>query len=49
MVRSLDDRGVFRRELGLDQGVSLVGIVGRLTEIKNHRLFLTAAARPCRC
>lgn len=37
-------RGRFRRELGLDGAeVALVGAVGRLTAIKNHRLFLQAA------
>ena len=44
MIRSRHDRGALRHELGLDPGVPLVGIVGRLTPIKNHRLFLTAAA-----
>jgi glycosyltransferase involved in cell wall biosynthesis len=34
----------FRDELGLSAGDILVGIVGRLTEIKNHELFLRAAA-----
>ena len=34
----------FREELGLGTGDILVGIVGRLTEIKNHELFLRAAA-----
>ena len=38
-------RGEFRREVALDDGTRLVGIVGRLFPIKNHRLFLTAAAR----
>jgi glycosyltransferase involved in cell wall biosynthesis len=33
-----------RREWGADEGDTLVGIVGRLTEVKNHRLFLEAAA-----
>lgn len=33
-----------RKELGADDDTTLVGIVGRLTEIKNHRLFLHAAA-----
>ena len=37
--------GEFRRELGLDPAHQLVGIVGRLFPIKNHRLFLEAAAR----
>jgi glycosyltransferase involved in cell wall biosynthesis len=34
----------FRDELGLSANDMLVGIVGRLTEIKNHELFLRAAA-----
>jgi glycosyltransferase involved in cell wall biosynthesis len=34
----------FREELGLRTDDFLVGIVGRLTEIKNHELFLRAAA-----
>jgi glycosyltransferase involved in cell wall biosynthesis len=34
----------FRDELGADESEILVGIVGRLTEIKNHDLFLQAAA-----
>jgi rhamnosyl/mannosyltransferase len=38
-------RGAFRRELGLDGAAPLVGIVGRVFPIKNHRLFLRAAAR----
>jgi len=37
-------RGRFRDELGADESDILVGIVGRLTEIKNHALFLRAAA-----
>ena len=32
-----------RRKLGIEAGVPLVGIVGRLVPIKNHRLFLEAA------
>jgi glycosyltransferase involved in cell wall biosynthesis len=34
----------FRDEFGLKTNDILVGIVGRLTEIKNHELFLRAAA-----
>jgi glycosyltransferase involved in cell wall biosynthesis len=34
----------FREEIGLKPADILVGIVGRLTEIKGHRLFLEAAA-----
>ena len=33
-----------RAEIGLKQGDILVGIVGRLTEVKNHQLFLEAVA-----
>lgn len=45
MGRLRDARGALRHEPGLDQRAPLVGIVGRVTGIKNHRLFLTAAAR----
>lgn len=39
------ERGqAFRAELGLTADDILVGIVGRLTDIKNHDLFLRAAA-----
>ncbi|HEV7903655.1 MAG TPA: glycosyltransferase [Pyrinomonadaceae bacterium] len=38
-------REAARRELGAEAEELLVGIVGRLTEIKNHKLFLEAAAR----
>jgi glycosyltransferase involved in cell wall biosynthesis len=34
----------FRQELGLNQDTFVVGIVGRLTEIKNHSLFFEAIA-----
>jgi glycosyltransferase involved in cell wall biosynthesis len=37
-------QGQFRNEFGLN-GAALVGIVGRIFPIKNHRLFLDAAAR----
>jgi glycosyltransferase involved in cell wall biosynthesis len=37
------ERGALRRELGLASARRLVGIVGRLTPVKNHRLFLDAA------
>jgi glycosyltransferase involved in cell wall biosynthesis len=39
-----DRRRQLRAELKLSEDELLVGIVGRLTEIKNHRLFLEAAA-----
>ncbi len=35
--------GTLRRELGIRQDAPLVGIVGRLAPIKNHRLFLEMA------
>ena len=38
-------RQIFRDELGVRPDDILVGIVGRLTEIKNHDLFLRAVAR----
>jgi glycosyltransferase involved in cell wall biosynthesis len=38
-------RQVFRQELGIANDVILVGIVGRLTEIKNHEFFLRSVAR----
>jgi glycosyltransferase involved in cell wall biosynthesis len=37
-------RGLVRAELGAGETDVLVGIVGRLTEVKNHRLFLETAA-----
>jgi glycosyltransferase involved in cell wall biosynthesis len=44
-VASAGARGDFRREIGLSDETPLVGIVGRIFPIKNHRLFLDAAAR----
>jgi glycosyltransferase involved in cell wall biosynthesis len=38
-------RAKFRDELGINDDAVLVGIVGRLTEIKNHELFLNGVAR----
>jgi glycosyltransferase involved in cell wall biosynthesis len=38
-------QGQFRNELGLGNDARLVAIVGRMFPIKNHRLFLDAAAR----
>jgi glycosyltransferase involved in cell wall biosynthesis len=35
----------FRNEFGVKDDELLVGIVGRLTEIKNHRLFIEAAQK----
>lgn len=39
-----DKRETLRRELGVDDETLLVGLVGRLTEIKNHEMFLRVAA-----
>jgi glycosyltransferase involved in cell wall biosynthesis len=36
-------RGQLRQELDISEGMALVGIVARLTAVKNHRLFLDAA------
>lgn len=38
-------RGVFRKEWGIEDDEIAVGIVGRLVPIKNHNLFLEAAAK----
>ena len=38
-----EKRGIFRRELNAQDDEILVGLVGRLTEIKNHSLFLKVA------
>jgi glycosyltransferase involved in cell wall biosynthesis len=47
-TRTFDDwaarRQLLRKEWGARDEDVLVGIVGRLTEVKNHRLFLEAAA-----
>jgi glycosyltransferase involved in cell wall biosynthesis len=47
-TRAYDDwaarRSTLRREWGAGDADVLVGIVGRLTEVKNHLLFLEAAA-----
>jgi glycosyltransferase involved in cell wall biosynthesis len=44
-LNSHAQKGEFRREMGLSQAHKLVGIVGRIFPIKNHPLFLDAAAR----
>ncbi|MBU1808066.1 MAG: glycosyltransferase family 4 protein [Candidatus Omnitrophica bacterium] len=38
------EKGSFRKRLGVSPDTLLVGIVGRLVPIKNHRMFLEAAA-----
>ncbi len=37
--------GLFKRELGLDDTTKLIGIVGRLVPVKNHRMFLDAVKK----
>jgi glycosyltransferase involved in cell wall biosynthesis len=37
--------GTLRRELSIDASTPLAAIVGRLTEVKNHAMFLEAAAQ----
>lgn len=37
-------RGALRRELGLAEGIHVVGIVGRLAPIKDHSFFLSVAS-----
>lgn len=36
-------RGVFKKKLGLPDNVLLIGIIGRLVPIKNHKMFFDAA------
>jgi glycosyltransferase involved in cell wall biosynthesis len=43
LVRGAERRGELRAELGLRPDQPLIGIIGRLVPIKNHRLFLVAA------
>lgn len=43
-LNARDHKGEFRRELSLGNEAKLVGIVGRIFPIKNHRLFLQSAA-----
>ena len=44
-IDNRNPRGVLHRELGLDSDCKLLGIVGRIAPIKNHRLFFDAMAR----
>jgi glycosyltransferase involved in cell wall biosynthesis len=41
-INSRTRRGVLHSELGLDSATRLIGIVGRIAPIKNHRLFFDA-------
>ena len=44
-VENMPQAGQLRRELGIPPETPLIGIVGRLVPVKNHRLFLEAAQR----
>jgi glycosyltransferase involved in cell wall biosynthesis len=44
VLRPRDGGRIFRKDAGCVGDERLVGIIGRLTAIKNHRLFLAAAA-----
>jgi len=43
--RATEKAGILRRELGLKPETYVIAIVGRITKIKNHSLFLRATAR----
>jgi glycosyltransferase involved in cell wall biosynthesis len=38
-------RGRLRREIGIDDSDTLVGVVGRLCEVKNHAMLIESAAK----
>lgn len=38
-------RSSLRKELGIDDKIPLIGIAGRLCEVKNHEMFLEVAAK----
>jgi glycosyltransferase involved in cell wall biosynthesis len=44
----LPDRGAFRREMGFGDDAFVTGVVGRIAPIKNHEMFLRAAAQTLR-
>ncbi len=43
-LESREYKGKFKKELGLSEDTTLIGVVGRLVPIKGHRYFLEAAA-----
>lgn len=43
-ITSAKHRGELRRELGIAPEIKLVGIVGRMVPVKDHRTFIEAAA-----
>ena len=44
-LKAGENRGKLKKELGLPSDVLLVGIVGRLVPIKNHKMFLDVAKK----
>jgi glycosyltransferase involved in cell wall biosynthesis len=47
-LRAGERKGHFRERLGVPEDAVLIGTIGRLVPVKNHRLFLEAAAGFCR-
>lgn len=43
LLKCEEKKGLFRRKFSLPEDAMLVGIVGRLVPIKNHRMFVDAA------
>jgi len=41
-VNAGEFKGKFRERIGVDEEIRLIGIIGRLVPIKNHRMFLDA-------
>lgn len=44
-LKADENRGKLKKELGLSEEIALVGIVGRLVPIKNHKMFLDVAKK----
>ena len=45
VIPSLSDIGKFRKKYSIPQEAKLIGIIGRLAPIKNHKLFIDIAER----
>lgn len=48
-VNAGDLRGIFREQIGVGKQTCLIGIIGRLVPIKNHRMFFEAVQLFIRC
>ncbi len=44
-LNSQNLKGIFRKKFGINDNMLLVGIIGRLVPIKNHRMFLDIAKK----